>query len=83
MLSSFRGDTVDMCAGKISFDSISEKAKTGITTRGICLAMSASWPSTNNKGAKAAMVVMTPKVTGTATSLVPYKAAFDGDIPLR
>jgi len=62
-------------AGKISFDSIREKNKMGITTKGICENNAPRRPSIRSRGIKATIVVMTPKVTGTATSFVPSTAA--------
>ena len=56
-------------------DSIKEKSNTGITIIGICEKIAPRTPSTINSGTKATMVVSTPKVTGTATSTVPFSAA--------
>ena len=46
-----------------------------MTTKGIGSNIFPATPSTMSMGAKAAMVVRTPKITGTATSRAPTIAA--------
>ena len=67
--------TCFMCAGRMSLDSTSENNSTGITINGICANKGPRSPPIINKGMKAATVVKTPKVTGTAISCVPLIAA--------
>jgi hypothetical protein len=63
-----------MCArwaGRISLDSTSEKARQRITTQPIAAKNCPEMPVTSRMGRKAAMVVSTPNVAGTATLLTP------------
>ena len=55
------------CAGKIAKDSISEKTRTIMVTKGIILQICPMLPATDNIGEKAAMVVKIANITGTDT----------------
>ena len=64
-------------------DSISEKARQPMTTRGIVLAIAPEGPSTElMRGENAASVVRIEKVTGVATWRAPSIAARGPDLPI-
>ena len=69
-----------MCAGRIIFDSTSEKIRHSTTTQAIEPQIGACAPPTINIGTKAAIVVNTPKVAGIATFLAPAITA-STDLP--
>jgi len=73
--------TVARCAGRISSDSISEKASTAITTTAAGIMNRPIMPSTVKSGAKAVTVVRTAKRTGQPTSSTPRVAAACGPSP--
>ena len=66
------------CAGNTSFDSIREKKSTLITTAATGPIIVPKRPSISVRGRNATIVVNTPNVTGTATSMVPL---IDASIP--
>ena len=61
-------------AGKTNFDSINEQASAVTTTAGIARISRPKAPGKRNMGAKAAIVVSTPKITGVVISCVPRMA---------
>ena len=61
--------------------SISEKARTERTTRGMSRKILPMMPGTKRRGAKAMPVVQTAKVTGRAISIAPAIAASRGLSP--